>query len=668
MLKELAGNRGYGVLRKKGIQTEKQAAYIFPRNYYDFTQAVPLTMENTGVPKAYVCKLLEYKTVKRNNRTIVRATVEEQQTKTLLGISWFNASYMQNYLDKWYRIGELLYVCGKATFLYEYGNGIFCMTNPTIFEHYNQKNGRIYTVYPHYSGISDKKMREITSVSVQHAKGEETVPWQVYAPYRLPDISRAIHDMHFPANMEDAKAAARRLAMNDLLYLAAKLEMGKDALPTSTEITVTTTELADRVKDDLPYTLTKDQMDTCSAIINQMIRNERVDALVQGDVGCGKTIIAFLLMFVMAENGYQSVLYAPTTVLARQHFTELKEYAEKYGLTVVYVDSFAKVKEKRAVLEKIANGEADFIVGTHNVLQETVVFHNLGLAIADEEHRFGVEQKEVLAEKAQNGVHMIEMSATPIPRTLASTIYAGSKKIYNVKTMPAGRKPVETFIASDEEEIFMTLNEELRSGRQAYVVCPLIEGEETDLATAEDTYLYYAGEFGKNAVELLHGKMSASEKNGILERFQKGEVKIIVSTTVVEVGVNNPNASVIIINNAERFGLATLHQLRGRVGRGSYQGICILMSEDEKNERLQTLCHCSNGFDIAEADYQMRGSGNLIGTEQSGNNKLVEQAVRYPNVFARMKELVKNPDIFPKDVMMEYIKEYEQHCWNVQDE
>ena len=296
------------------------------------------------------------------------------------------------------------------------------------------------------------------------------------------------------------------------------------------------------------------------------------------------------------------------------------------------------------------------------------MFHNLGLAIADEEHRFGVEQKEVLAEKAQNGVHMIEMSATPIPRTLASTIYAGSKKIYNVKTMPAGRKPVETFIASDEEEIFMTLNEELRSGRQAYVVCPLIEGEETDLATAEDTYLYYAGEFGKNAVELLHGKMSASEKNGILERFQKGEVKIIVSTTVVEVGVNNPNASVIIINNAERFGLATLHQLRGRVGRGSYQGICILMSEDEKNERLQTLCHCSNGFDIAEADYQMRGSGNLIGTEQSGNNKLVEQAVRYPNVFARMKELVKNPDIFPKDVMMEYIKEYEQHCWNVQDE
>ena len=348
-------------------------------------------------------------------------------------------------------------------------------------------------------------------------------------------------------------------------------------------------------------------------------------------------------MFVMADNGFQSVLLAPTQVLASQHYNELKEMAAPYDIDVVYIANGLKKKEREAILKSIEDGSALMIVGTHSVLNKEVKFHDLGLSITDEEHRFGVLQREEITTKAKAGMHTVTMSATPIPRSL-SDVLLSTTEVFNIQSMPNGRKPIQTAICASQNTIFQFIKKEIEKGHQAYVVCPLIEDKQgvmEGILSVEQTYTEYANVFGKNAVAVLNGKMKEDETEKVIRSFKNREIKILVSTTVVEVGVNVPNATVIVINNAERFGLASLHQLRGRVGRGNSQGYCILNSVHKNNKRLLALCKYKNGFQIAEADYALRGCGNILGTEQSGSNYYVELSMRYPDLFSELQKYAK---------------------------
>lgn len=630
------GTRSYNVLVKKNITNFEQAVRIFPRKYYDFTQTVPLIARNCGEMKAFSCRLISFDKQEKNKRIIVKAKMEEEETGTKLYISWFGQYFMYKRLKDDFFQGERVLVCGKATYIPQYRN--FFMQNPIIFTRFNPNRLCIYKVYPHYSGISDDGLNGIINVSIMRSMEQDMLPDHVRNAYGLPLITDAIYTLHHPLSFSDIQKAKNRLAIEDMLYFAVKLEEEAKRITGMSQYTIQSTKLAEKITGMLPYALTDDQKRVYEEIVTDMKKGNRVNALVQGDVGCGKTIVAFLLMAAAASNGYQSLLFAPTSVLAGQHYRELSAMMEALGKKVVYLEGGMKAKDKKQILEMIEDGTADMVVGTHSILQPGVKFKNLALAVIDEEHKFGVIQRRTVSEKAQNGVHTVTMSATPIPRTLAASMFS-NKKIYNITTMPAGRKPVQTILCDDQEEIDNFIFQELKKGRQAYVVCPLISDENTKLMTVEDTYKMYAKQFGKENVALLHGKVKAEETEEILKGFMSGKVKILISTTVVEVGVNNPNASVMVINNAERFGLAGLHQLRGRIGRGEYQGLCILNSEDTENERLNALCRCSNGFEIAEEDLRLRGVGNPIGTEQSGYNKLVETSLKYPNVFRQMRKV-----------------------------
>lgn len=487
-------------------------------------------------------------------------------------------------------------------------------------------------------------MKNVIRMCLDHMEKEETMPEDIRTKYHLLTEKEAVLKLHYPERPEDIERAKRRLIADDLLYFSAKLEKNARELPVGSPFGIKTKRITTEILQSLPYELTTDQKETLESMMDTMRDGKRISALIQGDVGCGKTIIAFLMMFLMADSGYQSVLFAPIGTLARQHYLELCEMAKPYGIQVEFLHGQMKAKEKREALKRIASGESQMIVGTHSVFQTSVNYLNLGLCIVDEEHKFGVLQRESILKKAANGMHYIQMSATPIPRTLAALAFSNTQ-IYNILSMPAGRKPVKTTIFNKEKGIFRFLEKELAAGRQGYVICAQIDETDGDnkrenILSVTECYERYQSFFdGRYQVEMLTGKMSSEETAAIIARFKSNETQILISTTVVEVGVNVPNASTIVINNAENFGIANLHQLRGRVGRGSDQGYCILNSVDMENERLQTLCKYQSGFDIAEADLKLRGSGNLLGTEQSGSNRLVETAMKYPNTFKEVKKM-----------------------------
>ena len=348
----------------------------------------------------------------------------------------------------------------------------------------------------------------------------------------------------------------------------------------------------------------------------------------------------------MAESGYQSVLMAPTKVLAEQHYADLCKLCEGsiFEGLIVYLSSGMKAKERREKLEKIANGDALLIVGTHSVLSEAIKYWTLGLVVVDEEHKFGVVQREQLAESAEQGVHMITMSATPIPRSLASVLYGANKDIFTISQLPSGRKPVITNIVEDDNKILDFVKSQIKQGRQAYIVCPLIDNETSvDAKSVEDEIkdieLAFANESEINIASVT-GKTKTEDAERILNDFKNNKIQILISTTVIEVGVNVPNATVMVIRDAQRFGLSQLHQLRGRVGRGNYQSYCILSSHEKDNSRLNVMCETNDGFKIAEADLKNRGTGDLLGTLQSGQNRYVELALLYPKFYEKVKRKV----------------------------
>lgn len=642
MLKEIAGTRAYNILKKRKMETVEDVCQLFPSKYYDFSFINPLNTSRLDKNYAFVCKLVSYELKKQSSIYIVRCTLQDIYTQNELCVSWFGATEMYNVLKKDYRPGDTCFIGGKLKASNK--KNLFFMSNPIIFKKYDGKSDcHIYTAYEKIRGISESNFERIINDCLEHATIPDKVPRELLHKYNLIPKDEAIREMHKPSSVEQIKRAKYRLNMDDLLYFALQLEEKNRNLPAGSVYGIHSLATTTKIIENLPFQLTKDQKSAYEELVNRIRSGKRLNALIQGDVGCGKTILAFLLMFVMADNGFQSVLLAPTQVLASQHYNELKEMAAPYDIDVVYIANGLKKKEREAILKSIEDGSALMIVGTHSVLSKEIKFHDLGLSITDEEHRFGVLQREEITTKAKAGMHTVTMSATPIPRSL-SDVLLSTTEVFNIQSMPNGRKPIQTAICASQNTIFQFIKKEIEKGHQAYVVCPLIEdkqGAMEGILSVEQTYAEYTDAFGKGAVAVLNGKMKEDETENVIQSFKNGEIKILVSTTVVEVGVNVPNATVIVINNAERFGLASLHQLRGRVGRGNSPGYCILNSVHKDNKRLIALCKYKNGFQIAEADYALRGSGNILGTEQSGSNYYVELSMRYPDLFSELQKYAK---------------------------
>ena len=642
MLKEIAGTRAYNILKKRKMETVEDVCQLFPSKYYDFSFINPLNTSRLDKNYAFVCKLVSYELKKQSSLYIVRCTLHDIYTQNELCVSWFGTTEMYNVLKKDYRPGDTCFIGGKLKASNK--KNLFFMSNPIIFKKYDgESDCHIYTAYEKIRGISESNFERIINECLEHATIPDKVPRELLHKYNLMSKDEAIREMHKPSSVEGVKKAKYRLNIDDLLYFALQLEEKKRNLPAGSVYGIHSLAITTKIIKNLPFQLTKDQKSAYEELVNRIRSGKRLNALIQGDVGCGKTILAFLLMFVMADNGFQSVLLAPTQVLASQHYNELKEMAAQYNIDVVYIANGLKKKEREAILKSIEDGSALMIVGTHSVLSKEVKFHDLGLSITDEEHRFGVLQREEITTKAKAGMHTVTMSATPIPRSL-SDVLLSTTEVFNIQSMPNGRKPIQTAICASQNTIFQFIKKEIEKGHQAYVVCPLIEDKQgvmEGILSVEQTYTEYANIFGKNAVAVLNGKMNEDETEKVIRSFKNGEIKILVSTTVVEVGVNVSNATVIVINNAERFGLASLHQLRGRVGRGNSPGYCILNSVHKDNKRLIALCKYKNGFQIAEADYALRGSGNILGTEQSGSNYYVELSMRYPDLFSELQKYAK---------------------------
>lgn len=642
MLKEIAGTRAYNILKKRKMETVEDVCQLFPSKYYDFSFINPLNTSRLDKNYAFVCKLVSYELKKQSSIYIVRCTLQDIYTQNELCVSWFGTTEMYNVLKKDYRPGDTCFIGGKLKASNK--KNLFFMSNPIIFKKYDgESDCHIYTAYEKIRGISESNFERIINDCLEHATIPDKVPRELLHKYNLMSKDEAIREMHKPSSVEGVKKAKYRLNMDDLLYFALQLEEKNRNLPAGSAYGIHSLAITTKIIENLPFQITKDQKSAYEELVNRIRSGKRLNALIQGDVGCGKTILAFLLMFVMADNGFQSVLLAPTQVLASQHYNELKEMAAPYDIDVVYIANGLKKKEREAILKSIEDGSALMIVGTHSVLSKEVKFHDLGLSITDEEHRFGVLQREEITTKAKAGMHTVTMSATPIPRSL-SDVLLSTTEVFNIQSMPNGRKPIQTAICASQNTIFQFIKKEIEKGHQAYVVCPLIEDKQgvmEGILSVEQTYTEYANIFGKNAVAVLNGKMKEDETEKVIRSFKNGEIKILVSTTVVEVGVNVPNATVIVINNAERFGLASLHQLRGRVGRGNSQGYCILNSVHKNNKRLLALCKYKNGFQIAEADYALRGCGNILGTEQSGSNYYVELSMRYPDLFSELQKYAK---------------------------
>lgn len=623
LLRELkgVGEKTEKLFQKIGITTTEDLLHYYPRNYdiYEEPEEISALKENsvaairgtitTGV---YVNKV--------RNLQVISLTAADASGK--LPVVWFNAPYLRSTLKK----GCCFIFRGRIA----RKRGRLEMEHPEIFTPaaYEEILHSMQPIYGLTAGLSNKMIiKLIHQLLEEQDLKAEFLPDDLKEYYHLADDNYAISAIHFPANMQELLVARKRLVFDEFLLfilavqiLKGKTEEAPNAFPMKP---VWTTE---QVIEGLPYQLTKAQLNAWHEVERDLCGHTLMSRLVQGDVGSGKTILAFLAMILTVENGYQTALMVPTEVLANQHFEAFTKLMAEQGLTfchAVLLTGSTTAKEKRRIYEEIAAGKANVIIGTHALIQEKVVYENLGLVITDEQHRFGVKQREALTTRG-NAPHVLVMSATPIPRTLAIIIY-GDLDISIIDELPAMRLPIKNCVVdtSYRPKAYSFILRQVREGRQVYIICPMVEESEGAEGENVTDYTERIREIfpPEVTIGMLHGKMKPKEKNQIMERFAKGEIQILVSTTVVEVGVNVPNATVMMVENAERFGLAQLHQLRGRVGRGEYQSYCIFMQGNEEKEtarRLEILRKSNDGFYIAGEDLKLRGPGDFFGIRQSG--------------------------------------------------
>lgn len=622
---------------KKGIHDITELLAFYPREYHDY--GIP------GPPregKAAIVFELKYVNtrVSRSGMDLLCANGSCGEEK--VSVVWFRQNYL---FDEVYDMrGQKVLVAGSFAFDPEWNQ--YSASSPDLFVLYNgQEDPIICPVYSKIPGMADAYLCDAIEKALDGFANciVQKMPAMLERDLKLMPLVDAVRQVHFPENMNLLREAQRRIRAEKLYSFAARMSRGKKKK--TSPYRAATDQLQQSIIAALPYSLTEDQERAVKSFSEQMRGGKPVHALIQGDVGCGKSIIAFLMMALMAENGYQSVLMAPTTVLALQHFEEMVTLFAPHGIRVEYVPPLTSVKkkEKAAILERIASGESRLIVGTHSLLSDEITYREVGLILTDEEHKFGVEQREKLIRKTSEGIHYITMSATPIPRSLAGVVYGDETELCLIRTMPKGRKPIQTAVTSSFPVCFRFLKKQIDSGRQVYVVCPQVENraQNEEIASVETLKKRYAEAFGRDVVASLTGRNTKKEMEKILNAFKENQAQILIATTVIEVGVNCPNANTIVVHNAERFGLASLHQLRGRVGRGGGEAYCILFSNEKENPRLRAMCHTTDGFEIAEEDMRLRGAGNLFGTQQSGMNEYIELLLSYPEEYQEVKKAVK---------------------------
>ncbi len=614
------GEKTAKLFEKVGIRTIDDLLHYYPKGYdtYGEPKAIgELSEDETGAVEGFLKSGATG--VHINGLSIVQATISDMTGK--LRLVWYHMPYLKNTL----RPDSHFIFRGRVI---RKKNGL-TMEQPQMFkpEAYEELLSSMRPIYAQTKGLGNKT---ITS-AVEQALAIRTLerdylPASLRISNELAEYNFAIEHIHFPANEEDLRFARKRLVYDEFFFfLLAVRHLKEKRQNIRSPFHVEKQEECRRLLKDLPYRLTNAQLRTLEELLGDLKSGSVMNRLIQGDVGSGKTIIAVLALLAVCENGYQGALMVPTEVLARQHYESVAELFAAHGVEkkVILITGSMTAKEKRLAYEKIASHEADIIIGTHALIQEKVVYDNLALVITDEQHRFGVAQREMFGNKGQMP-HVLVMSATPIPRTLAIILY-GDLDISVIDELPANRLPIKNCVVdkSYRPRAYRFIENEVKNGRQAYVICPMVE--ESEMIEAENV-LDYTKALRENLpgirVEYLHGKMKGKEKNKIMEEFAAGNIQVLVSTTVIEVGVNVPNATVMMIENAERFGLAQLHQLRGRVGRGDKQSYCIMVNASgnkEKNRRLEVLNKSNDGFYIASEDLKLRGPGDLFGIRQSGD-------------------------------------------------
>ena len=608
------------LLNKLNINTLNDLITYYPRNY-----------EDRGNPKhIYECVdgeevLIEGIVSSRVINTYLRGKTMQklniQDETATCTITWFN----QTYLKDNFKYGQSYQFFGK---IHKRGNR-FEMTSPVYdLKGKNSNTGKIIPLYPLTYSLSQNVIRKIIENGLLEVNQnlEETLPKYILDKFDLIGINEAINYIHFPKDFFEFQKARKRLVFEELLIMQlALLSLKNNYMSNKNGIIFDKKVKMSDVINSLPFRLTKAQIKVLEEIDKDMESNKPMNRLLQGDVGSGKTIVAIISAYKAVKCGYQAAIMAPTAILASQHLESFKKVLDKFNIKCELLISSVTKKKKEEILEKLKSGQIDILIGTHAMLEENVEFKKLGLVVTDEQHRFGVKQRTTIVEKGQNP-DVLVMTATPIPRTLALILY-GDLDISIIDELPPNRKQIDTFAVQKtkgmEERIYNFIKKQIEEGRQAYIVCPLVEEvEELNLdSVTQLAQNYKENVFKEYRVQYLHGKMKAKEKDTIMNEFKEGKIDVLISTTVIEVGVDVPNANIMVIENAERFGLAQLHQLRGRVGRGEYQSYCVLKYGKKglnTLDRMKVMCETNDGFIISEKDLELRGSGDFFGTEQHG--------------------------------------------------
>ena len=606
-------------LNKCGIFTIMDLLLYFPRDYEFLGNNVPVNEISNDEKNVLTCFCMGCCGDVRTKTGKYLTTIRFNYNGTIIEGKWFNQRFIKNT----FKIGEKYDLIGKFK---KVGNKIE-VVNPIVGIKVAMEN----EIVPKYSlkeELTDKILIKLISNCLENIKIKDNLPQEMIDKYKMVDLDFAVRNIHFPSGRNELEKAIIRLKFQELFTYSMKLLLLKRKLKVENGISFPWVKELGDLKAALPYSLTEAQ----TRVVREILRDQKslfpMNRLVQGDVGSGKTVVALIAIFNVVKCGYQATLMVPTEILASQHYEEAKKLLEPFGIHIELLTGSTSAKEKRRIKEIITTETPMVVIGTHALIQEDVDFKNLGLVVTDEQHRFGVEQRNRLINKGRRP-DVLVMTATPIPRTLALYIYS-DLDISVIDKLPPGRKPVKTKFYNDDHRMlaYDLALDEIRKGRQVYIVCPLIEEDEKlSLNSVEKLYDELRdGIFRGINIEILHGKMKPKEKDEIINRFKRDETKVIISTTVIEVGVNVPNASVMIIENAERFGLAQLHQLRGRVGRGQYESYCVLTGNaktDNTKRRMEIMTESTDGFYISEQDLKLRGSGELFGLKQSGDEGFV---------------------------------------------
>ena len=606
------------LLNKLNIFTLGDLITYYPRGYED--RSKPKNMlecidgEEALIEAIVVNRMTE---IRLKGKTMYKLQVRDESG---IGTAiWFNQSYLKNK----FQVGKKYKFYGKISNAF----GKITIQSPVFDEEEKNNNtGKIIPIYPLTYQLSQNVLRKIIENGLKEVEGglQETLPSYLLEEYHLQNLQQAMKHIHFPNEFKDFTIARKRLVFEELLSTQlALLELKNMSLTEGNGIAFHEEAKMSDIIHQLPFRLTGAQRRVLEEIDTNMESPKAMNRLLQGDVGSGKTVIAMCAAYKAVKSGYQAAIMAPTAILATQHLENFQKMLANTGIRVELLISGITKKKKEDILHRLANGEIDILIGTHAIIEDNVVFSKLGLVVTDEQHRFGVKQRTRIVEKGQNP-DVLVMTATPIPRTLALILY-GDLDISIIDELPPNRKKVDTFAVSKkmEDRINNFIREQIKEGRQAYVVCPLVEeNEEMDLKSVEKLYeKYKKEEFPDYRVEYIHGKMKPKEKDEIMTKFKAGGIDVLISTTVIEVGVDVPNANIMVIEDAERFGLAALHQLRGRVGRGEYKSYCILKYEGKGEvvrKRMKVMCETNDGFVISEKDLELRGSGDFFGTMQHG--------------------------------------------------